>query len=145
MKLRNKKTGEIIEILAKLSFVKRNDDYLQSEVNTFNSIAELNAEWEDYEEPKEYWYIDDCGGIMIDQVLSSGINMRKSIGNYFGTLEEAEKAVEKLKAWKRVKDKGFRFDGYHIPAGEIHFNMEIPREVMNEFVKDMNICFGGEK
>lgn len=36
------------------------------------------------------------------------IMTRKEIGNCFDTIEEAEKAVEKLKAWKRLKDKGFR-------------------------------------
>ena len=69
MKLRNKKTGEIIELLAKPSFVKRNDDYLQSEVNTFNSLAELNEEWEDYEEPKEYWYICSTRNYEITRVI----------------------------------------------------------------------------
>lgn len=50
MKLQNKKTGEIIELLAKPSFIKRGDDFMTSEVNTFNSLAELNEEWEDYKE-----------------------------------------------------------------------------------------------
>lgn len=28
----------------------------------YNSLAELNEEWEDYEEPKEYWFINDLNG-----------------------------------------------------------------------------------
>lgn len=153
MQLRNKKTGEIVELLeiVRIDDVS-NEFYLRLSDNEgrtfkvgFNSLAELNAEWKDYEEPKEYWYIDYDGGILCgetDGLLAE--KMMKSIGNHFNTLEEAKKAVEKLKAVKRLKDKGFKFDEYHIPAGEIHFNMSIQREDMDDFIKDMNICFGGE-
>lgn len=145
MKLRNKKTGEIIELLAKPSFVKRNDDYLQSEVNTFNSLAELNAEWEDYEEPKEYRYIDDAGVIQIDQVLSSEINMRKSIGNYFETKEEAEKAVEKLKALKRLKDKGFRFERWVLGMSTLTITFSDYIESDDETRADLDLLFSEVK
>ena len=106
MKLRNKETGEVIELLAKPSFVKRNDDYLQSELNTFNSLAELNEEWEDYEEPKEVWFISNNGQIHEEDGHDKYREERKEIGNYFETKEEAELAVHKLKAWKRLKDTG---------------------------------------
>ena len=124
MKLKNKKTGEIIELLAKPSFVKRNDNYLESEVNTFNSLAELNEEWEDYEEPKEYWYIENNGDI--DKETYEGDEYEEEmieIGNYFETKEEAEKAVKKLKAWKRLKDKGFEFNGWEDSPAEDDFDM----------------------
>jgi len=75
-------------------------------------------EWkyeEDYEEPKEYWYIDYDGGILCGETdNSSAERMMKSMGNYFETIEEAEKAVEKLKAWKRLKDDGFTFKNWTI-------------------------------
>lgn len=149
MKLRNKQTGEILESAISSAVIKdkfRIYDELNDKYYTYDSLAELNAEWEDYEEPKEYYYyIDDGGIISIDQYLSTMSNMRKSFGNYFETEKEAEKAAERLRAWKRLKDKGFKFDGYHIPAGEIHFNMAIQREAMDEFIKDMGICFGGEE
>ena len=146
MKLRNKKTGEIIELLAKPSFVKRNDDFLQSEVNTFNSLAELNAEWEDYDEPKEYWFID----IRYPKVepkkdinLSNSMRKRlKEIGNYFETKEEAEIALRKLKAWKRLKDKGFKLDAV---VGDTFFCLDILISGKSyEAIKDdLNIVFGG--
>lgn len=100
MKLRNKKTGEIWDI----------GKVLTNDYPSYETLKQINAEWEDApEEPKEYYYyIDDGGIISIDQSLSTMLNMRKSFGNYFDTREEAEKAVEKLKAWKRLKDKGFR-------------------------------------
>lgn len=158
MKLRNKKTGEIIELLTKPSFVKRNDDYLQSEVNTFNSLAELNQKWEDYEEPKEYWYIGDGGEVygFSDYYLDTEIEeTHRKIGNLFETKEEAEKAVEKLKAWKRLKDKGFRFTltpgvgSLDITPGK--FQIEITADMPAKWFccdavqKDLEVCFGGEE
>lgn len=114
MKLRNKKTGEIVEgtdILALMA----TGDYLSLPV--YRSLAELNEEWEDYEESKEYWYVS-CDGRALkattdeDDYNEKHIKGHKQIGNYFETQEEAEKAVEKLKAWKRLKDKGFKFEGW---------------------------------
>lgn len=143
MKLRNKLTGEI-------NILKVDEDYFNiykddGEFVCPVTLKELNDGWEDVpEEPKEYWYIDDCGGIMIDEVLSSEINMRKSIGNYFGTLEEVEKAQEKLKAWKRLEDNGFKFDewkrdkefsGDYIIKGSDYHTCDD---------KDLDLLFGGK-
>ena len=131
MKLRNKKTGEI----------NLGDLHLDD----FNSLAELNAEWEDApEEPKEYWYIDYDGGILCDEFdNSSAEKMMISMGNHFGSLEEAEKAVEKLKAWKRLRSSGFRFiDHTDFDDGNItiwgKFNKELDE-------RDVNLLFGGEE
>ena len=130
MKLRNKKTGEI----------NLGDLHLDD----FNSLAELNAEWEDYEEPKEYWYIDYDGGILCGEFdNSSAEKMMISMGNHFGSLEEAERAVEKLKAFKRLRDKGFRFIGHtDFDDGNItiwgKFNKELDEQ-------DVNLLFGGEE
>lgn len=116
MKLRNKKTGEIVEIC------KICPEPFEARDFHCNSLAELNAEWEDApEEPKEYWFINDLDGEPMKCELrncpvrdfTEWSEKRKQIGNYFETREEAEQAVEKLKAWKRLKDKGFRFiEGY---------------------------------
>lgn len=109
MKLRNKKTGEIgyTAVLQSKAIVVMDENAIQ--LGSYSSLAELNEEWEDYEEPKEYWYVDYEGGILLGETdNSTAEKMMKSIGNYFNTLSEAEKAVEKLKAWKRLKDKGFR-------------------------------------
>ena len=141
MKLRNKYTGEI-------NILKVNEDYFNiykddGEFVCPATLKELNEGWEDYEELKEYWYIDDAGVIQIDQVLTSEINMRKSIGNYFNTREDAEKAVEKLKAWKRLKDKGFRFHDFS--ANAAYFTIDGSWIGKNEFAKDMDLLFGGEE
>ena len=152
MKLRNKKTREIIELLAKPSFVKRNDDYLQSEVNTFNSLAELNEEWEDYEEPKEYWFIRDhtlsVGYSPADNNATAKFR-KEIVGNYFETKEEAEQALEKLKAWKRLKDYYIKFR-LDFVKNTINFTYRLDgtlHSAVNEeriIFEDMKTIFGGE-
>ena len=79
----------------------------------FLSLEKLADEWEDYEEPKECWYID-CDGKVYEptRLQESDLDRMEEIGNYFESKEEAEKAVEKLKAWKRLKDRyGLDFNG----------------------------------
>lgn len=104
MKLRNKKTGEIVKVNNLNAFV-----HTDEETKIYNSLADLNAEWEDVpEEPKGYYYVATTGLIKYDDTPFCAIHKdRKLIGNYFETKEEAELAVRKLKAWKRLKDKGF--------------------------------------
>lgn len=161
MKLRNKKTGEIVEPFGITCINGRTFVRFDDGKGTFkfevHSLAELNAEWEDYEEPKEYWYIDYDGGILCGETdNSSAEKMMISMGNHFESLEEAEKAVEKLKAFKRLKDKGFRFVGvrgigkvidFDIPAPYNHvaFDEYNANEDELEFYTDLMLIFGGEK
>lgn len=110
-KLMNKKTGEVAEFVVH----KRIED--SEDGNQVYAPFEFNPEeWEEYAEPKEYWYINsegEIGSISIEADGTEGVNASKSIGNYFETREEAEKAVEKLKAWKRLKDEyDFKFTGW---------------------------------
>lgn len=84
-------------------------------LNRYNSLSKLFEDWEDYEEPKEFWFINDCGDVLkykYDGGCSCPILGAKGIGNYFKTKEEAEKAVERLKALKRLKDNGFEFENW---------------------------------
>ena len=134
MKLRNKKTGEIREI----------KNILVDEMFTVNSLAELNKEWEDYEEPKEYWYITWDGDVENETDDDTEVDKScKAIGNYFETREEAEKAVEKLKAWKRLEDKGFKFID-HIDQDN---GQGITRYEWDGYVdgEDLDLLFGGEE
>ena len=112
MKLQNKKTGGLATLV-------ENEDCLTLKTDAgfhhYLSLAELNEDWEDYEEPKKYYYITSCGeithrGYRLWENESVYDKKRKQIGNYFETEAEAEKAVEKLKAWKRLKDGGVKFD-----------------------------------
>ena len=156
MKLRNKKTGEmgIINYFDNQSIViypiDENWNAKGDKKYVYHSLTELNAEWEDYEEPKEYWYIECDGEVYsIERLIGYDSNKLKEIGNYFETRTEAEKAVEKLKAWKRLKDKGislhlqkqFRGDG-------IGYSRTISTDFTKdsqEIVKDLDLLFGGEE
>ena len=147
MKLRNKKTGDIVEVLPDSIAV----DVLKGHENItayYTSLAELNTEWEDYEEPKEYYYIDCDGTVMIDDVESTTREWCIEIGNYFETKEEAEKAVEKLKAWKRLKDNGFKFEGVEKRGRYINFYQSKSYETdkqCQQAIKDLDLLFGDEE
>lgn len=139
MKLKNKISGEIKE------FVLFDGKEMQAGL----TLENLTQEWEDYEEPKEYWYINTIGAVglhtrtngMTDSENSYIEDCQLEIGNYFATKEEAEKAVEKLKAWKRLKDGGFVFCGKGDCLDTIKFDYG-PAGYNNQ---DFNLLFGGEK
>lgn len=148
MKLRNKKTGQEGNfIINKDHFECVGLDY----VPEYRNLAELNAEWEDVlEEPKEWWFIDYSGFIKHGEGLfteKSYIKDIQAIGNYFETEEEAEKAVEKLRAWKRLKDKGFKFTEWYKPDGcepfiVVETNIDYDDVDNRELQKDLDLLFG---
>lgn len=146
MKLRNKKTGEIIsskELLTNEFLI----DLFSKDFNYFNSkINKIQEEWEDYEEPKTAWFIDPQGDIQEwRNAECDDWSKEKAIGNYFDTQEEAEKAVEKLKAWKRLKDKGIRFFNNKIIGeyGNVSYTLTYPVTTIEE--KQLDLLFGGEE
>ena len=173
MKLKNKKTGEIVDlsegvitdtyggekIQIKPVAISNNEGYV------YSSLAELNAEWEDApEEPKGYWFINSSGGvdfIALEDDTAEGIDGSKQIGNYFETREEAELAERKLKAWKRLKDKGFRFTGIAGISNNIYVSFETDSKYrgghvaydeysntdnkLKEYNEDLALLFGGEE
>lgn len=134
MKIKNKKTGEIVEAT----------DF--NIISEYNSLAELNEEWEDYEEPKKFWFVDSAGEVQDTTYVTDydKTNLRK-FGNYFETEEEAEKAVEKLKAWKRLKDKGFKFKDFGRLNDCATFIRATHDESWSELYDDLNLLFGGEE
>ena len=158
MKLRNKQTpnkfGEIVPYDAgKGEGIAVKTD--QGIVWYYHSLGELNEEWEDYEEPKPQvvYYIDRDGEIVPYRNIEYpkrifNAEQNKEIGNYFDTREEAEKAVEKLKAWKRLKDIGCSFDGWNVKTA----GSEGDHLIINLYIKDCTECdelldllFGGEE
>ena len=142
MKLRNKKTGEVVE------WFNNTDGVFP------NSLAELNEEWEDYQEQKGNWTIDPMNENYIDDgryTAPDELERYEELGLKFNTEEEAEKAVEKLKAWKRLKDKGFRFEYYDYSDRDLHNHIQIKaitnREVEDSILykEDLDLLFGGEE
>ena len=108
MKLQNKKTGGLATLV-------ENEDCLTLKTDAgfhhYLSLAELNEDWEDYEEPKVAYFIDAQGDVCkFSDNDADDWTKEEQIGNKFETKEEAEKIVEKLKAWKRLKDGGVKFD-----------------------------------
>lgn len=132
MQLRNKKTGEV--------------NYGDLHLDDFNSLAELNEEWEDYEEPKTFWYMTAWGDVKEYSQDQFAIKQKQEIGNYFETKEEAEQVVKKLRAWKRLKDKGFRFTHWKC-TGSTSFTFDNycgdgqPMSASD----DLDLLFGGEE
>lgn len=162
MKLQNKKTGEIIENVEVLKLVKMSTDETIGVSVTFidkdgfygrrayNSLEDFNKEWEDYEEPKERWYIDEYGKVWKkdSQTRKDGFDNEPLFT--FETREEAVEAVEKLKAWKRLKDKGFKFTDWNCPCRELEFAVDEEKffkpsgEINEETRADLDLLFGGE-
>lgn len=149
MKIINKNTGEILPINQFISV-----DLLSH----YKSLKDFTEEWEDYEEPKEYWFVEYDGRIhKEDYPIEEEYKDMVTIGNYFETNEEAEKALEKLKALKRLKDNGFKFtcwsertDWFSIPETPGVENLKditayFPIDKTDEFRKDLDLLFGGEE
>lgn len=128
MKLKNKKTGEIVE-LESLQFDTVDRTY------EFDNIAELEREWEDYEDDDLSKIIEWIDKGLEDEILPVSVN----------------DLVEKLKAWKRLKDKGFRF-GHWVTVrekkcGKVEFKCDDIRLTFDEAQKiydDISLLFGGE-
>ena len=139
MKLRNKKTGEIKD----WSFAMLKNVTQTTECKPYASLAELNDEWGDCEEVKDFYYVQADGDIHLVQVEVSDYELEKfkRIGNYFKTREEAVQALDKLKAIRILKYKGVYFeldktdkDGQPIIKIKRHSNYtDYPEDILDLF------------
>ena len=150
MKLKNKKTGEIKECVV----IPVDSNGYPNEYQVFEkgeSLAELNEEWEDYEEPKTFWAISWAGEPEEYDAKNTPEelkNMAKQIGNYFETEEEAELAVRKLKAWKRLKDNGLKAFSSKICGDDFVVNFKLTNHTdYSQSIDDFDCIFdlGGEE
>lgn len=146
MKLINRKTGQIVVFGEGIVDLTK--------IGCKNVYEMIEAGWEDYKEPERYYYIDRDGHIVETQNTRflKGLDNKiydveraKSIGNIFTTQEEAKKAVEKLKAWKRLKDKGFKFNGKTYETdkrfGSVFY--EVDKDTYSEdIIQDLDLLFG---
>ena len=154
--LQNKLTREIGCLVCsfgktpeKITVVECIDGKRGSKVWYYNSLAELNEEWCDYEEQKGNWTIDPMNENYIDDgryTAPDELERYEELGLKFNTEEEAEKAVERLRSWKRLKDKGFRFDGYDVAhnsngdlCGQLFYNAG--DYCIEDVEKDLDILF----
>lgn len=152
MRLRNKKTGEIPDKIETITYIQWSGRIMMVYINSdgerimeyYDSLDDFNEEWEDYKEREWSWYIDWDGEIKqcdkrVDALLK------------FETKEEAEKAVEELKAWQRLKDEGLTFCGWKITDDgcsvdvETTLDAEIVRAKQKYITDDLNLLFGGEE
>lgn len=172
MKLKNKKTGEIGNLVLNINPNRESYSVLSTEngdtvcgnlvLADYDSLAELNSEWEDYEKPKVGYIIDpmeeDYVSVDDSGYEESDVERAKELGIWLETKEEAEKAVEKLRAWKRLKELGFRFidwelDMKTIADGKIWFDIGVNTEwdaerlleLKPEAKKSLDLLFGGEE
>lgn len=145
MKLRNKKTGEIIEtqeiyenVVGEIRIRKKAEE-IDSYEYTYNSLAELNKEWEDAEELKAPMHI--TGPVEKDD---------NTVLIEFCTHEEAEKATKRLRAWKRLKNHNLRVErGQRIFVNaDNKLTSQKPLFVMDTYEEvedDLDLLFGGEE
>lgn len=123
MKLKNKETGEIVDLLeGDLRGVRCGEQIVVKPVAAlgreyvYNSLAELCEEWEDYREPKELYIVDArhecCVGILNIEENPEWCARLIELGLGFETKEEAEIAVNKLKTFKALTDKEFKFNSW---------------------------------
>lgn len=148
MKLINKQTGEI----ATLTLSSNGEELLimkNNEMVTRNVKLSDLENWREYEELKHWWFID-CNGKVFrgENANTEHTEEHKSIGNYYTSSEKAKKAVEKLQAWKRLKDNGFKFEGIEKRGRHINFYQGRSYETdkqCQQAMKDLDLLFGGEE
>lgn len=64
------------------------------------------------------------------------------------TLRSTRSAVEKFKAWKRLKDAGFKFISYNfnkLLADEENIDIKVILPECDSFKDDLDLLFGGEE
>ena len=97
---------------------------------------------------QKYYFLDSNGLVYNSIWADDSIDRsRFEIGNCFNTEEEIERAVEKLKAWKRLKDSGLKFKDWNKSNYDKTFciNAEIEHDVVAfDFFKDLRVALDME-
>lgn len=126
------------------------EDDKGNRIAEYASIKALYRDFKDYEEPKRTWLIDTWGSIRELEAMEMPVGWEDKPILEFETKEEAEKAAEKLKAWKRLKDGGLVIkkwshtpDMYLTTGSFLKIEGFIPAIMKN--MKDLDLLFGGEE
>ena len=101
------------------------------------------------EESQNYYHVGGDGFVYSDTWANGSAvdNGRFEIGNCFESREEAEKAVERLKAWKRLKGAGLKFKDWNKRNYDrtLCINAEVEHDVVAfEFFKDLRVALDME-
>lgn len=108
----------------------------------FGTLKEVNEMFEDYEELKEHWAIDQFG----EPINVSGLNGLQlgklhRLGNDFPSKNATMKAIEKLKALTEAKEDGLKIKGYYYNHEDLVILADIGK--CNKLTLDT--LFGGEE
>lgn len=112
----------------------------------FEEIEE-QTRWKPEMDQKYYCFGSD-GSVVDDDWCGLSIDHNRSeIGNCFESREEAEKAVERLKAWERLKGAGLKFKDWNKIDYDRTFciNAEVGHDVVAfDFSKDLRTALDME-
>lgn len=122
----------------------RSDRVMAYHKKTLDRFPNILEDWFEEIKPNSYWCIDwtEEGGIYHTESVDVLDEFNKEIGNYFPNKWEAKVAVDKLKAWKRLRDNGFKFDGHNLEQLRVHIWLD---HGYSEMKHDLDILFGGEE
>lgn len=155
------KAGEVFELWDSIEtqgLCRESDGVMAYHQKTLDKFPNILTDWfEEIKEPTrwkpelghDYYYISGDGHIYDNswddsQFVDRG---RFEIGNCFQTKEEAEKAVERLKAWERLKGAGLKFKGWNKSNHDRTFciNAEVEHDVVAfDFFKDLRVALDME-
>lgn len=153
------KAGDIFELRTNglwLVEQSENENHWKPEVMAYHKMTldrfpSILEKWFEEIKSKEYWCVDWTEpGVFKTEHEDKRDDFNESIGNHFGSRKEATQAIKKLKAWKRLRDKGFRFTDYDVaePVGDGEFCGQAFFRGGNygryEIRADLNLLFGGE-
>lgn len=85
MKLRNKKTGEIMDLECITIFDRPGRNGIGEAIDEFYNLAELNEEWEDYKPAEPLIKDAECRGIMRLWADRCGVKTVILLGSEFGS------------------------------------------------------------
>ena len=136
-KFRDKETGVEGYLRANRYIEYQIEDEKGVPINgSFKTLSELLEKWEE---------IDEEPNLIPDQIFLKGSRVCIDYRNK----EAGRKAKERLEAWKRLRDKGFRFDGYDVAhnsngdlCGQLFYNAG--DYCIEDVEKDLDLLFGGE-
>ena len=149
--------GDVFYLNEAGSLIHESDGVVAYSWTTIDNFPNILTDWFEEIEEQTRWkpeeghryYFLDSNSLIYESFWSDDYidRNRSKIGNCFQTKEEAERAVEKLKAWKRLKDSGLKFKGWNKSNYDRTFCIDAVIEhdvVAFEFFKDLRTALDME-